>query len=152
MIRIAVQHEDFDAGAEIAAAGEGGMGAVSVFIGRVRGDDKGDGSGGVTALTLEHYPGMTERALDALAQQAVQRWPVGAVTIIHRVGTLRPGDQIVLVVTASAHRVDALESTAFLIDKLKTQAPFWKKETGAGGNSIWVDARESDDAAAALWD
>jgi molybdopterin synthase catalytic subunit len=146
MIRIIVQQEDFDAGAEIAAAGEAGMGAVSVFVGRVRGDD------GVSALTLEHYPGMTERALDALARQAVERWPLGAVTIIHRVGTLRPGDQIVLVVTASAHRVAALESTAFLIDILKTQAPFWKKETGAGGNSIWVDARESDDAAAALWD
>jgi molybdopterin synthase catalytic subunit len=149
MIRITVQQEDFDAGAEIAAAGEGGMGAVSVFIGRVRGDIA---TGGVSALTLEHYPGMTERALDALVRQAVERWPLGAVTIIHRVGTLRPGEQIVLVVTASAHRVAALESTAFLIDKLKTQAPFWKKETDTAGKSIWVDARESDDAAAALWD
>ncbi len=146
MIRISVQREDFDAGAEMAAAGQGDMGAVSSFIGRVRGQD------GVSSMTLEHYPGMTERALEELAGQAKARWSLGAVTIIHRVGALRAGDQIVLVVTASAHRAAALESTAFLIDKLKTQAPFWKKETDAAGNSMWVDAKEGDYAAAVSWD
>lgn len=146
MIRISVQRDDFDAGAEMAAAAQGDMGAVSAFVGRVR------GQGGITEMTLEHYPGMTEAALKALASQAVARWPLGAVTIIHRVGTLVAGAQIVLVVTASAHRAASLESTAFLIDKLKTDAPFWKKETDASGNSAWVAAKDGDYAAAVSWD
>ncbi len=146
MIRISVQQEDFDAGAEMAAAGQGDVGAVSAFVGRVR------AQGGVSSMTLEHYPGMTQRALDTLAAQAAARWPLGAVTIIHRVGTLKAGEQIVLVVTTSAHRAAALESAAFLIDKLKTEAPFWKKETDAAGKSTWVDAKEGDYSAADAWD
>ncbi len=145
MITVNVATAPFDAGAEIASLGRDGMGAVASFVGIVRGD------GGLTALTLEHYPAMTEAALRALAETAVQRWALGGVTVYHRVGRLVPGDPIVLVACASAHRKDALEACAFLIDRLKTDAPFWKRETFADGREVWVEARTSDDEAAARW-
>ena len=145
MIAVRVSPESFDAGAEIAALGRDGMGAVTSFVGIVRGD------GGLIALTLEHYPAMTEVALRALADEAVSRWSLGGITLYHRVGRLVPGDPIVLVACASAHRKDALEACAFLIDRLKTDAPFWKRESFADGREIWVEARGSDDAAAARW-
>jgi molybdopterin synthase catalytic subunit len=102
-------------------------------------------------MTLEHYPGMTERAIARIADQAAERWPLLGCTVIHRVGPLRPGENIVLVVAASAHRQAALDATAFLIDWLKTKAPFWKREDFAGGAGAWVDAREEDDTAASRW-
>jgi molybdopterin synthase catalytic subunit len=102
-------------------------------------------------MTLEHYPGMTERAIARIADQAAERWPLLGCTVIHRVGPLRPGENIVLVIAASAHRQAALDATAFLIDWLKTKAPFWKREDFASGDGAWVDAREEDDAAASRW-
>ncbi len=146
---IRVQREDFDLGKEVAAltAGNPKIGGVATFVGLVR-----DIAGGETveAMTLEHYPGMTEKMLARIEAEAQERWPLEATLIVHRYGRLEPGDQIVLVVTASAHRRAALESCAFLIDWLKTQAPFWKQEeTGAG--TQWVEARTSDDQAAARW-
>lgn len=146
---IRVQQEDFDPGAEMAAltAGNTAIGGVASFIGLVR--DMADGDG-VSAMTLEHYPGMTERRLKEIDDEAHKRWPLAASLIIHRYGRLEPGERIVIVATASAHRQAALESCAFLIDWLKTQAPFWKLEdTGEGER--WVEARASDDAAAARW-
>ena len=145
MIRISVQLGDFDAGAELAAIQDGDAGAVASFTGIVR------GAGGLVSMHLEHYPGMTEAVLNDLAQTAQGRWPISAVSIIHRVGSLCPGDQIVFVGTASAHRQAALESCAFLIDKLKTQAPFWKKELFTDGRASWVEARESDTTASTRW-
>ena len=145
MICVRVQPEDFDGGAELAALEGKGGGAVASFTGIVRADD------GVEAMTLEHYPGMTEKALTALAEQATARWPLCGVTVLHRVGTLRAGDRIVFVGTASDHRAAALEACAFLIDRLKTDAPFWKKEHRREGDS-WVEARATDDAAARSWD
>lgn len=145
MITVLVSPDPFDAGVEIAALGCDGMGAVASFVGIVRGD------GGLTALTLEHYPAMTETALRALADEAARRWTLGGVTLHHRVGRLVPGDPIVLVACASAHRKDALAACAFLIDRLKTDAPFWKRETFADGREQWVEARASDDTAAAKW-
>jgi molybdopterin synthase catalytic subunit len=145
MRRIAVQAADFDSGREMQALGETGAGAIASFIGHVRGD------GGLISMTLEHYPAMTHKALDALAMQAEARWPLDGVTLIHRIGTLFPGDRIVLVATASRHRAAALEACAFLIDWLKTDAPFWKKEAFGDGREDWVDARESDDYARARW-
>jgi molybdopterin synthase catalytic subunit len=144
MIRIIVQRPDFDPGDEIAVLGAAG--AVASFIGHVRGD------GELLDMTLEHYPGMTERALSTLADLAMGRWPLSAVTLIHRVGALGPGERIVFVGTASAHRAAALEACAFLIDRLKTDAPFWKKERFSDGRNDWVTARETDDEAAARWD
>ena len=146
---IRVQQDDFDVGAEIAAlrAGNTAIGGVASFVGTVR-DLVGETP--VSALTLEHYPGMTERELERIEQEANERWPLEASLIIHRYGRLELGDQIVLVVTASAHRQAALESCAFLIDWLKTKAPFWKKEETLAGEN-WVDARAGDDAAAARW-
>ncbi|HMT44850.1 MAG TPA: molybdenum cofactor biosynthesis protein MoaE [Chakrabartia sp.] len=141
---IRVQTDDFDPGAEIVALEAGGAGAVASFTGLVRTDD------GVTALTLDHYPGMTERALEALAAEARARWPLSALTLIHRVGRLESGARIVFVGTASAHRAAALEACAFLIDRLKTDAPFWKREHLAGEDR-WVEAKGSDDAAAEKW-
>jgi len=146
---IKVQSEDFDVGAEIAAltAGRTDIGGVATFLGLVR-----DVAGGetVNAMTLEHYPGMTEKMLADIEAQARERWPLDEVLIIHRYGRLEPGDRIVLVVTASAHRKTAIEACEFLIDWLKTRAPFWKlEETGQGEQ--WVEARESDDEAAARW-
>jgi len=146
---VKVQSEDFDVGAEVAAltAGRTDIGGVATFLGLVR-----DIAGGeaVEAMTLEHYPGMTEKMLGEIERQARERWPLDDVLIIHRYGRLAPGDRIVLVATASAHRAAALEACEFLIDWLKTKAPFWKLEkTGRGEH--WVEARESDDLAAARW-
>lgn len=145
MISVRVQPEDFDVGAELAALEGKGGGAVASFTGIVRADD------GVEAMTLEHYPGMTEKALTMLAKQATARWPLCGVTVLHRVGTLRAGDRIVFVGTSSDHRAAALEACTFLIDRLKTDAPFWKKEHRREGDS-WVEARATDDAAARSWD
>jgi len=145
MISVRVQPEDFDVGIELAALEGKGGGAVASFTGLVRADD------GVEAMTLEHYPGMTEKALSALAEHAKDRWPLCGVTVVHRVGTLRAGDRIVFVGAASDHRAAALEACAFLIDRLKTDAPFWKKEHRSKGDS-WVAARATDDAAARNWD
>lgn len=144
---IRVQEEDFDIGAEIAAlkAGRTDIGAVVSFTGTVRG-----GQGDITELTLEHYPGMTETELARIEAEAQSRWPLQASLIVHRVGTLRPGDNIVLVITASAHREAAFDAARFLMDYLKTSAPFWKRESGRDG-SQWVDAKTTDDAAAARW-
>ena len=150
MIRVCVQAEDFDTGAEVSRLASGGdsVGAVVSFVGVVRGESGGEK---LLALQLEHYPGMTERELSRIADEATARWQLSAVTIVHRVGVLRPKDQIVLVVTASAHRQAAFDGCAFVMDYLKTQAPFWKKETRASGE-YWIEARSSDDEAAARWD
>lgn len=146
---IKVQREDFDIGAELASLTEGnsGVGGLASFVGLVR--DLAD-QGAVSAMTLEHYPGMTEKRLAEIEAEARSRWPLESVLIIHRYGKLEPGDRIVLVATTSAHREAALESCAFLIDWLKTKAPFWKLEEGAKG-AAWVDAKESDDRAAEKW-
>jgi molybdopterin synthase catalytic subunit len=150
MIRVSVQTDDFDTGSEVSRLASGGdsVGAVVSFVGVVRGES---GDEKLLALQLEHYPGMTERELSRIADEATARWQLSAVTIIHRVGVLRPQDQIVLVVTASAHRQAAFDGCAFVMDYLKTQAPFWKKETRASG-AYWIEARSSDDEAAARWD
>jgi molybdopterin synthase catalytic subunit len=152
MAHIKVQTEDFDVGAEIAAltAGRTDIGGIGCFVGTVRADAKGATSA-VTGMTLEHYPGMTERAIGKIADEAAERWPLLGCTVIHRVGLLRPGENIVLVIAASSHRQAALDATAFLIDWLKTKAPFWKREDFAGGEGAWVDAREEDDTAASRW-
>jgi molybdopterin synthase catalytic subunit len=146
---IRVQREDFDIGAEIETLtrGKTGIGGVTSFVGLVR-DLAGDQR--IGAMTLEHYPGMTERQLEAIEAEALRRWPLEAVLIIHRYGRLEPGDRIVLVVTASAHRQAAFESCHFLIDWLKTKAPFWKLEETPEGPR-WVDAQTSDDDAAKRW-
>jgi molybdopterin synthase catalytic subunit len=150
MARVVVQEAPFDVGAELAAltAGRTDVGGLGVFIGTVR--DNAEGRT-ITAMTLEHYPGMTERALAAIVAEAEARWPLAGCTVIHRVGRLTPGEGIVLVAAASAHRQAALEATAFLIDWLKTRAPFWKHEEFADGTGQWVAARAEDDAAAARW-
>jgi molybdopterin synthase catalytic subunit len=145
MIRTIIQIEVFDPGAELARLEALGGGAVASFTGIVRGD------GGLTRLSLEHYPGMTETALQSLAKQASARWSLTGATIIHRVGTLAPGDRIVFVGTASAHRAAALDACAFMIDRLKTDAPFWKQEAFADGRNAWVEARTSDEVAAERW-
>jgi molybdopterin synthase catalytic subunit len=149
MPTIRVQTEDFDAGAEIAAlrAGNPKVGAVASFVGVCR--DLNDGAP-VAAMTLEHYPGMTEKALAAVVDEALARWRIIDVTVVHRVGELKPTDQIVLVVVAGGHRGDAFAACEFIMDYLKTRAPFWKKEqTPEGGR--WVEARGADDDAAARW-
>ena len=146
---VKVQHEPFDLGHELAAlaAGDPGVGAIANFVGRVR--DRNDGAG-VSAMTLEHYPGMTERALEAIVAEAHERWSLIDVRVVHRVGPLRPGDDIVLVAVASAHRADAFQACEFIMDYLKTRAPFWKRESTPDGTR-WVEARDSDDQAAARW-
>ena len=144
-----MQREDFDIGAEIAAfrrAGPG-IGAIASFIGLVRDVSEGDA---VAGMTLEHYPGMTEKALAGIVAQAKHRWDIVDALVIHRVGELKPLDQIVLVVVAGAHRGAALAACEFIMDYLKTQAPFWKKEQTAQGTR-WVEARASDDQAAERW-
>ncbi|MEM9044562.1 MAG: molybdenum cofactor biosynthesis protein MoaE [Pseudomonadota bacterium] len=145
---VSVQTKDFDIAAEtkVLTASNTQIGAVASFIGLVRGSRET-----VRSLELEHYPGMTERSLEAILFEAKERWPLDGARIVHRVGALAPGDQIVLVLTASRNREASLEATAFIMDYLKTRAPFWKKEDGPEG-STWVDARESDDAAADRWD
>ena len=147
---VRVQTADFDAGREIAAlrAGDARVGAVATFIGTVR--DVNDASH-VSTLTLEHYPGMTEKALEAIVAEALARFDIFDALVIHRVGTLAPGDQIVLVAVTSAHRGEAFDACRFLMDYLKTRAPFWKKETTPQG-ARWVEARASDDEAAARWE
>ena len=147
---VRIQHEDFDAGAEIARmrAGDPRIGAVASFVGVAR--DRNDGAA-VSTLALEHYPGMTERAIEAIVGQARSRWDVADILVIHRVGTLRPLDQIVLVVATSSHRGDAFAACEFVMDYLKTEAPFWKKESTPAGER-WVDARESDEAARRRWE
>ena len=146
---VRVQTEDFDAGAEMAAMRRGNpkIGAMASFVGVVR--DLNEGAD-VAEMTLEHYPGMTEKALEEIVTEAKARWDIYDALIVHRVGTLKPTDQIVLVVVASGHRGDAFQACEFLMDYLKTRAPFWKKEkTPEGGR--WVDARKTDDAAADRW-
>jgi molybdopterin synthase catalytic subunit len=146
---IRVQREDFDPGVELEAMtrGKTHIGGVTSFTGLVR-----DMAGGtaITAMTLEHYPGMTEKQLAEIEAEAHRRWPLDAVLIIHRYGELKPGDRIVLVATASSHRDAAFDSCRFLIDWLKTKAPFWKLEATDTG-SHWVEAKESDDVAADRW-
>jgi len=146
---VRVQTGDFDIGAEIAAMRRGNskVGAVASFIGVVRDLNEGDR---VAEMTLEHYPGMTEKALEKIVAEARSRWEIYDALVVHRVGTLKPSDQIVLVVVTGAHRGEAFEACEFLMDYLKTRAPFWKKEATPEG-SRWVDARESDDAAADRW-
>ena len=146
---IKVQREDFDVGAEIGRLTEGNaqIGGLACFVGLVR--DIAENKK-ITAMTLEHYPGMTERQLEKLEVEARQRWPLQEVLIIHRYGRLEPGDRIVLVATASAHRDDSLESCHFLIDWLKTKAPFWKLETTENGTK-WVASRDDDEVAAERW-
>jgi molybdopterin synthase catalytic subunit len=146
MNRIRVQAEDFDAGVELDRLIAAGVGAIASFIGIVRGND------GLTALHLEHYPAMTIAMFDSLARTASERWPLSAVTIIHRVGTLVPGDRIVFVAAASSHRGAALDACAFLIDMLKTKAPFWKQERFHNAPSIWVESRPADLDTASRWD
>ena len=147
--KVRVQEADFDIGAEVAAlrADNPKVGAVACFVGTVR--DLNEGSA-VETMELEHYPGMTEKSLQAIADRARERWPGSDVLIVHRVGKLKPLEQIVLVATTAMHRGEAFESCAFVMDYLKTQAPFWKKEKTERGER-WVDARESDDAALARW-
>jgi len=144
-----VQTGDFDIGAEIAAMRRENpkVGAVASFIGVVRDLNEGDR---VAEMTLEHYPGLTEKALEKIVAEARSRWNIYDALVIHRVGTLKPGDQIVLVVVTGAHRGEAFEACEFLMDYLKTRAPFWKKERTAAG-ARWVEARESDDLAADRW-
>lgn len=150
MATIRVQDGDFDLGAETAALGAGrtDIGAIGSFIGVVRGTA---GGRPITSMTLEHYSGMTDRALAAIAAGAEARWELQGCTLIHRVGKLYPGENIVLVLAAAAHRHAALEASAYLIDWLKTRAPFWKKESFLDGTEAWVDAREADDDAVLRW-
>ncbi|MGE4480488.1 molybdenum cofactor biosynthesis protein MoaE [Acidocella sp.] len=144
---IAVQEQDFDAGALLARLGRTGAGGIASFIGTVRQTPEGT----LKALRLEHYPGMTEKALNMLVDEAMARWRLTGCGLVHRVGRLAPGDNIVFVATASAHRAEALAATAYLIDQLKTRAPFWKAEESVTGGTCWVEARLSDGAAAASW-
>jgi molybdopterin synthase catalytic subunit len=147
--RVSIQTQDFDVNAEIAAlrAQDKRVGAVCSFIGTVR--DRNDGSA-VSAMELEHYPGMTEKAIEAMIDEAFKRFDIYAARVIHRVGPLQPLDQIVLVAVTSAHRGESFQACEFLMDYLKTQAPFWKKEQTPEG-ARWVDARVSDDKALAKW-
>ena len=147
--RVRIQQEDFDVAAEIAAlrSGDAGVGAVCSFIGTVR--DRNDGSS-VSSMELEHYPGMTEKAIEQMIDEAFRRFDIRAARVIHRVGLLRVQDQIVLVAVTSAHRGESFQACEFLMDYLKTQAPFWKKESTPEGER-WVDARVADDAALERW-
>ncbi|HJU30858.1 MAG TPA: molybdopterin synthase catalytic subunit MoaE [Hyphomicrobiaceae bacterium] len=147
---VRVQAEDFDIGAEVRGltAGRTDVGAVVTFTGTVRADASANR---ITSMTLEHYPGMTEAELARVEGEAQRRWPLLASLIVHRVGRLAPGDNIVLVVTASAHREAAFAAAEFLMDYLKTRAPFWKKESRADGSQTWVETRDSDEDAARRW-
>jgi len=151
-VSIAIQTADFDAGAELARlrAGDAQVGAACCFIGTVRDRHADQAQAEVHALELEHYPGMTERAIAAMADEALRRFALRGVRVIHRIGRLAPQDQIVLVAVTAAHRGAAFEGCEFLMDYLKTQAPFWKKEITPDGTR-WVDARADDDAALARW-
>lgn len=147
---VRVQEADFDLGAELAAlrAGDARVGALASFVGLVR--DINDGTG-VSEMTLEHYPGMTEKALEEIVTEARGRWAIYDALVIHRVGPLKPCDQIVLVAVTSAHRGESFAACEFIMDYLKTRAPFWKREVTPDG-AHWVDARETDDSAAARWE
>ena len=147
---IRVQSEDFDIGAEVRAltADRQDIGAIVTFTGTVRLEAQ---EHSIRALTLEHYPGMTEKELARIEAEAVERWELSASSIIHRYGRLVPGDNIVLVITASPHRQSAFDAAQFLMDYLKTSAPFWKKEEPAEGGERWIEAKASDDKAAARW-
>ena len=147
--RVTIQAADFDIGAELAAlhSDDAGVGAIATFTGTVRGSNEGSG---VSAMELEHFPGMTERAIDAMIDVAMQRFDIRAARVIHRIGHLKPLDRIVFVAVTSAHRGQAFQACEFLMDYLKTQAPFWKKEHTPQG-ARWVDARASDDAALRRW-
>lgn len=156
-IVVRVQADDFDVGTEIARLriGKPAVGAIASFIGLVRDVNAVDGHAdgeraSVRSLTLEHYPGMTERSLEAIAAEAAARWSLIDIVVVHRYGTLLPTDQIVLVAVSSPHRGDAFDACRFVMDYLKTRAPFWKKETTARGDR-WVEARDSDEAAAGRW-
>ena len=150
MSSVRVQTEDFDVSAEMLTLRKQNpkIGAVASFVGVVRDLNDGDS---VSTLTLEHYPGMTEKSLEAIVQQAKERWDIYDALIVHRVGTMRPLDQIVLVIVTSAHRGESFQACEFLMDYLKTRAPFWKKEVTPEGER-WVDARSSDDVAAKRWE
>lgn len=148
-VDIRVQAADFDVSAELAALRQNNhqVGAVASFVGVVRDMNEGDS---VASMELEHYPGMTEKSIQAIVEQAAERWPILGATVIHRIGELQPADQIVLVAVSAAHRGEAFAACEFIMDYLKTRAPFWKKElTPSGGR--WVDARDSDDSAAKRW-
>ncbi|NKI96127.1 molybdenum cofactor biosynthesis protein MoaE [Rhizobacter sp. SG703] len=147
--RVSIQVDDFDLGAEVARlrAGDGGVGAVVAFVGTVR--DRSEGAD-ISRMELEHYPGMTEKSIDAMIDAAMARFDIRAARVVHRVGVLDAQDQIVLVAVTSAHRGSAFEACEFLMDYLKTQAPFWKKEHTPQG-ARWVDARSHDDAALRRW-
>jgi molybdopterin synthase catalytic subunit len=142
--RILIQHEPFDLGSEVEDLSREGTGAVATFTGHVRAE------AGLEALILEHYPGMTEREIARHAEEAARRWPLLGVTVIHRVGELKPGEPIVLVAAAAAHRGDAFAACEFLMDHVKTQATFWKQQRRAG-QTVWVDAKPSDDERAGRW-
>lgn len=145
-MKIAVQSQAFDLGAEVAAfsSGVAGAGAVATFTGIVRPD------GGLTGMEIEHYPGMTEAAIAGIVDQAVARWSLADALVIHRYGTLRPGESIMMVATAALHRGDAFTAAEYLMDYLKSRAPFWKKESRDGG-ATWVAAKASDEDALARW-
>ncbi|MCB1774707.1 MAG: molybdenum cofactor biosynthesis protein MoaE [Gammaproteobacteria bacterium] len=149
-IEIRVQADELDALAEIAAvsAGDTRVGGVVSFVGLMRDLNQGDD---IASMTLEHYPGMTEKALRKIVDEALERWELLGVRLVHRVGEVRPPDPIVVVAVAAAHRGEAFRACEFIIDFLKTRAPFWKRELKADGSQRWVDARSSDDAAAAGW-
>ena len=148
-VTIRIQEADFDTAREIAVLTHGrtDIGALVTFSGICRGSERGED---IAALTLEHYPGMAEAEIARHAEQAMSRWPLQGLTVIHRSGRIRPGENIVLVVTASQHRQAAFEAAEFLMDYLKTSAPFWKREERAEGTN-WVEARDHDNAAAARW-
>ncbi|MDG4717493.1 MULTISPECIES: molybdopterin synthase catalytic subunit MoaE [Thalassospira] len=150
MSRVSVQQADFDPGAELSALTDGraDIGAAVSFVGLVRDIHGGDQ---VSALTLDHYPGMTERELEKIAGEAESRWPLDAIRIVHRFGRMLPGERIVLVIVLSAHRRAAFEACDFIMDFLKTRAPFWKREETPDGDDKWVEAKASDDADAHRW-
>ena len=151
MATVRIQRDDFDLGEELARMGETRteIGAIASFVGLMRDLNEGDT---VTRMKLEHYPGMTEKAIERIIVKAEKRWPLIDVTVVHRVGELAPGDQIVAVAVASGHRLAAFEACEYIMDFLKTRAPIWKKEQVVDGSSHWVDSRTSDDAAARRWE
>ena len=151
--RVRIQQADFDMAREVAELrdGDASVGAVAAFVGTVRDRSSGAGPADSAGMEIEHYPGMTERAIEAMIDAAQARFDIRAARVIHRVGKLAPRDQIVLVVVTSAHRGDAFAACEFLMDYLKTQAPFWKKEQRPDGTAEWVDARVADDAALERW-
>lgn len=149
MFKVLVEASDFDAGAELSHLRSAASGAIVQFVGVMRDNNEGDS---VASMTLEHYPGMTEKSIEAIVEEAARRWSLLGATVIHRVGKVQPGDQIVLVAVSAAHRGEAFKACEFVMDYLKTRAPFWKKEQLANGLSRWVDARGSDDNAASRWE